>query len=493
MQRDPPLAEAVGRDRVASRGERRDARIDREAVPVRVRVLVVAPGDERAVRADADLCVEHRGGTRRRIGELLLARPLHQDRPLREQGEHRRLERRVAHAVAAVGPAGHPRHDTDPLLREAERARDLGPQAERPLRAGVDRRLVGPYVGDRGGGPDRRVRDVWQHVARLDDVRCGRERRVDAVVLTHRDHDGLLIVAIRGRPVGLERVERGLCLRGAFGHHAGEVPIADHPDPRHRPRGRVVERTEARAADRRLEPFAVEHPVETHVGDVRRAAGHDVARLDTGPRSSEHAMLARRRERDVVGDLARERRVRREGGVREAARAVADPAVADRAVGDREPLARDAELFARAAQQLLARVGGRLPQCVAVLRDRAAPERPAVEGHLRGVAHDHAHPLRVEPQLLRDDLREGGANALPELDLAREGGDRSVRLEADPLLDQVRDRRVGGAASRRGRHARGALAHLAAHPAARFTARIARVYTPQRQRLASSRAARRPR
>src|SRR5207244_6349783 len=92
-----------------------------------------------------------------------------------------------------------------------------------------------------------------------------------------------------------------------------------------------------------------------------------------------------------------------------------------------------------------------------------ASEGPEVERHLRGVAEHDVHALHRDVELVRDELRERGADPLSELDLPGECGHRPVGLDADALFE-----------------------FQAETPAARRTARIARPYTPQRQRLPAS-------
>ena len=96
-----------------------------------------------------------------------------------------------------------------------------------------------------------------------------------------------------------------------------------------------------------------------------------------------------------------------------------------------------------------------------------APERAEIERHLRGVAEQDTHAPGRHVELLRDELRESGPDALAELDLSRERDDGPVGLDADALAKIRR------------------FPHVACD-AARFVARITRPYAPQRQRLLAS-------
>ncbi len=99
-----------------------------------------------------------------------------------------------------------------------------------------------------------------------------------------------------------------------------------------------------------------------------------------------------------------------------------------------------------------------------------AAERPEVKRHLVGVTEHDVNAIHRDVELFGHDLREGGADALTEVDLSGERRDGPVALDADPLLESL------GLA---------AVPHQEG-PAARRTARIARPYTPQRQRLPAS-------
>ena len=99
-----------------------------------------------------------------------------------------------------------------------------------------------------------------------------------------------------------------------------------------------------------------------------------------------------------------------------------------------ELFTRNAELRARAVEELLPRESGRLPEEGRFLRDRVASERPEVEWHLVGVAEDDVHVLDRNIDLVGDDLRKRGADTLAEIDLSGERGDGPVPFQTDPLL-----------------------------------------------------------
>src|SRR5438477_24637 len=79
--------------------------------------------------------------------------------------------------------------------------------------------------------------------------------------------------------------------------------------------------------------------------------------------------------------------------------------------------------------------GGRLSQQRRLLCDRMAAERAEVEGDLCRVAEDHVHALDGHVELVGDELGERGPDALAEVDLPGERGDRPVALDADASLE----------------------------------------------------------
>ena len=102
-----------------------------------------------------------------------------------------------------------------------------------------------------------------------------------------------------------------------------------------------------------------------------------------------------------------------------------------------------------------------------LLRNRAAAERPEVERNAVGIAEHDIHALDRHVELVGHDLSESRPKALTEVDLPRERGHGPVAPDLDALLEPL------------------GLA-LVPHQdgdAALWTARIARPYTPQRQRL----------
>ena len=381
--------------------------------------------------------------------------------------EDRGLEGGVAARVAAVRPARHLRQDAHGRCIESERLGDLLAQPERSLRAGVDHGFRGTHVGDGRARSDRRVRDRRQRVCRFETQGALRERVVHSGVLADRDVPALPLRRRAHVPVDVDRVRGGARLRLALGDDADEIAGTDDRDDAGHGAGHgVVDATHASAPDRRPDDDAVRHARDANVGRVPRLAGHDVARLESWHRLPAVATFVLRTRPHLLRDRARERLLLHELRVPDAFPA----AVAHGPVLGTEALGGLAEDSARAGEELRPRERRGAAEHGRLLRDGAAAERPHVVRDLRGVAEHHAHALDGDVELVGDDLREGGADPLPEFDLPGERHDGAVRLDADALLQAVRLLR--------------APAHDAAS-AARFTAAIARTYTPHRQRLAA--------
>ena len=98
----------------------------------------------------------------------------------------RRFDGVLAAVLAAIGGPGVRHDDAHALLRHAERRRQLGADAERPLRAGPHGQLaVGPF-GDGGARLERHVRDVGNAIADVERAGGARPRGGDVAGLKRR-------------------------------------------------------------------------------------------------------------------------------------------------------------------------------------------------------------------------------------------------------------------------------------------------------------------
>src|SRR5882672_8078814 len=95
---------------------------------------------------------------------------------------------------------------------------------------------------------------------------------------------------------------------------------------------------------------------------------------------------------------------------------------------------RDLHSFPTRRSSDLARLGAGKAQRGAALLDREAAGRLALVGRARGVAVHDLDARQIHVQLVGGDLRERGADALPQLDLAREDRHGAGRIDPQPSI-----------------------------------------------------------
>src|SRR6185503_18308456 len=230
----------------------------------------------------------------------------------------------------------------------------------------------------------------------------------------------------------IERVGRGARLILALGHYADQIPVAHHGDDAGHGSGRaLIDSRCASSTDRRSGDRSAREAIEPDVRGVACTSGHDVARLDARKWRTDVPPATLGQQRLVVWDRAGERRIADKFRV---AHALA-VAIADRAVLRVESFRRNPEAGRRAIDKRSPRERSRAPERRCLLRYRVASERAEVERHLVGVAEHDAHALDRHVELVRDELSERGSDALAELDLAGERGQRSIGLDADALFE----------------------------------------------------------
>src|SRR5881397_3545277 len=93
---------------------------------------------------------------------------------------------------------------------------------------------------------------------------------------------------------------------------------------------------------------------------------------------------------------------------------------------------RRTELHRRGRNQDVARFGAREAKRGAAVLDREAAGGLTLVRGARGVAADDLDALEVHVQLVGGDLRQRGADALAQLDLAGEDRHGAVRVDAKP-------------------------------------------------------------
>ena len=114
--------------------------------------------------------------------------------------------------------------------------------------------------------------------------------------------------------------------------------------------------------------------------------------------------------------------------------------------------------------------------------DGFAGKSGALVGRLPGMAEHHGHPLEGHVQLFRHDLRQRGADAGAEVDMAAESGDGAIRVHCDEHLAAAQHQQHAAGGEQLGAAEFGRHRH-AAWPQARCTARRISTWVPQRHRL----------
>ena len=359
----------------------------------------------------------------------------------------------------------HPDAGRLPLQRVGQR----GAQLKRPLGVRPDGEPPrGVQARRRGRGAQRRVQQERPRVGGAEGCRDGLRRRpaVEDLRSVGRGLGQGGAARVRQRGVGgrLPASAAGQHLAGgdglffAFGHHAGEAAV-DHycQDAAHGAGGAVIEPRQPPAIARRPQHAAMHHSRQPQIMHEGVALTHQ---RRYPPRR--RALFPRRGRQRLHLAGVEELPV-----VERGAFPVPPPDVA----GARYELAgRRLPARRRPAQQLVAGRNGRGAHRGAGLLHRVAARGKAVVRGQLGVAAAHADAARVQRQLGAADQGQGVAQALAQLHLAAEHGERAVGREAQAGAD------LGG-------HAPGQSAAVAA--AARRSAAIMRLCAPHRQMLRS--------
>ena len=302
-----------------------------------------------------------------------------------------------------------------------------------------------------------------------------------------------------------QRFARLDCLLFALGDDTEEGAVPHHRNhARHRLGGRLVDAVELRAIARRTDHPAMQHarrgacparytrPPVTLAGMSKRAIDFPTILWLAGGFGVALAVASRLRSGSefAVADLAAVRR-------------------RDDAVGDLQLIRCHAEPLRREVDQNGASLGACHAQSCAAVLDRLAAGGLTLVRRLAGVAGDHPDASERQIDLLGGDLREGGENALPQFDFSREDGRGAVGVDANPAVELAivlqapgqpfltegkigiererhheRTKPAGETASRESGSVHRQVLPLAW--AARSTARMIRLWVPQRQRLPAS-------
>ncbi len=176
----------------------------------------------------------------------------------------------------------------------------------------------------------------------------------------------------------------------------------------------------------------MKHAGHADVMDVDQFAGRLGRKIDARHRLADDAIGVGRFHFDVIGEFKAD-------GVVADQFAIADAAVvpADQPILDRKLFQRKFEPFRGAREQKLPCLGCGLAQRHRRNLDGFACNRRALIGNARGIAQHHNDAGKGDVELFGNDLPEGGADAGAEIDVAVEGGDRTVRGDLDESLERV--------------------------------------------------------
>ena len=454
----PEVGRGVGRLRASAPDQGALAGVDR----------LVLPRDEAPLRVDAAADGDERGRPEGRVLRLFLAVEGDAHGPARGAREPRRLERERVDALPPEAAPDLGRDHAHPGLGHLEVRGELRADAEGPLRPRPHREALVLPARCRGARLHRCDADVRRVVAGLERAGGGPESLLHVAALLH-DHRVARRVEQNPGHVPARRLPGALLPpRLDDARRAERLLVALGQDRREgrppRPRGLVhdaddagkllrdagVDIRELRPERGRPENGRVEETREQHVARVDRGAGHAVHRVDAAALGAQHGELARGGEIDLpLGDLRPPVGVGDEFAVAEGAGGIAGgddaaPRQAQLAGGEVEPVRGEVE-------QRRTRGRGGAPELQADVGGRARAEGPEIPRHQLGVTERHLDRVESQPQLLGDLHREAGANALPVLDLTREGEHPAVGPHCQPALHRLVGRGVevgGGAVAR---------------------------------------------
>ena len=435
----------------------------RRADPVRSRArphhegvaeALMRPGEDPAARVHARPQVHRHAGSVGLPGVLFLARPFEHHRPAGERtGDDGGIQRRVVGAVMAVAAGPRSMQDADRPGRQVERLGERGAQEIDPLavrddgepfpvelrhrrrRAERGMHLVGPLVarfeGRRGIGgriASRRHRGLDRRA--VDDGKADPLVAAQALVdVARRQPVALVPQDCGGEAFGrlhrLEFVLRGDREEAAVAHDldafAGEPGV-------HR---RIVAEV-ARAVMRRPHHARVQHAGSAHVLQEVRPAADQILHLPRHGRGSDMAERRARLERRVRVDVDAQRL---SGGELPVAGPPVGGARMDGAVIDLQRGGIDVEQ-ARGAREQMAPRGRRGPaHRLARLGHRIAAGRDALVRREPGLGPHGLHPGEVDVELVGDEQRHRGRDALADIDLAAAHDHSLPGAEGNPVVE----------------------------------------------------------
>lgn len=376
---------------------------------------------------------------------LLLAHPLNAYRLAGNfAGDERGIASRVVGTIVSVTARPFHVDDMDPFFGHRQHFGDSLAVGKDPLCVRPDVQCpIRLHLRDGAGRADRAVDLVGPRVGRLEHLAVGRERagfsnssHLALEPLQRRRQVGLvgqrlLLLPPRGRgqrPHGVHRLEFFL------GDDGEEVAVAhDGYDARHRLGHTLIELRKLGRRARGAHDARMQHAIQAqimHIGGLARDLRRDI---DARERLAHHAegpglLQGRLRLRLHVQHLAGN----------ELAIGRASPILCQHGfVFGPEFGRRDPEALGGFRDKERAHLCRGVPDGRAAVLHRLAAGRESFVGRAPGVRRDKLDLPRIHLQLLGGNLQKGGADALAELCLAGEDGNRIVRVDADPGIEEA--------------------------------------------------------
>ncbi len=413
---------------------------------------VLPPGHDPAPGVQAGREPREHGRPQRRPAHLVLAGPLHPDRPAgdRPRQQHR-IQGHVVRAVLPVDPrALHVLHRHLPGL-QSQPGRDRRAQQEDALTVAPHGDRAAVPAGDRAAGRHRRVGQ--ERPGELGGQRPGgRARDIPGRLVHHRlvlrrrrQHEPVQVTGVgqrRGRPPsGRAGDSSGGPPRGpvGLGHHAEERPV---PHQR-RPAAEVQVSKSGQDGDPRGRPHhpSVDHARQGEIVQEPRTPGHLVRDIQPRGTAPGHGPLPRRpgRHRHLGGGPVEHSWLRQ--------RPVAQPgrtiSGTDLPVGHGQCCLADPELGRSGVQQQVTGLRARLPERRAGVLDRPAARRDTLIRADAGGHRGYLHPGQGDLEFFGGDLGQRGPDALAVLHLAGPDRDLPVPAEIQPPGQHRVGRQVG--------------------------------------------------
>ena len=456
---------------------------------------------------------------------FLLARQLHPHRALHGTRQQHRIGAHIVGAVAAIAASSLHADDFDAVFGALQQPGQVGAQQVRVLCAGPHADQPFSEIGQCAGGADRGMQLVRPQVTAAKALAGIGNAAIDITLVQHGAlhtrvvADGLGDIAEvrqlggKGLPADFQVMGGANGLFLALGHHADKVADDHHRDHAgHVGDGGFIDRQQAVADEVTAvvagvgwaDDPAVQHVGQAHVmhvGQLASGLAGDVHPSGTAP---DQAVVLNGLERRIVGDVQLMVFALDQFGKAQCTAIAGD----HRAFFNAQGFGGASKPLRGLLQQKTPRRGRRFAQRHGGNLQGSAGNGCALVRRPLGVAQHHVYLVHAQVQFFGNDLRQRGANAGAQVDVAVEGVDQAVVADGDEqrqfaFLDHGRHA-LGHGAGRRGdlvddqQHAGlgqqlVAAGHLlrVVHAllrvwAARRTARRISTWVPQRHRLPRS-------